>query len=63
ATAVEQQGAVSEEINRSISSIRASADSHVRSGQGNRQRCHEVVQLTGGLTELFRQFWVQRARA
>ena len=63
ASAVEQQRDMSEEINRSISSIRTAADHHVHSGQDNRKRCREVVQLTGSLSELFRQFWSQRSKA
>ena len=63
AAAAEQQRDVSEEINRSISSIRVAADSHVDSGRNNRESCGEVVKLTGGLSELFRQFWAQRLSA
>ncbi|GGB49008.1 methyl-accepting chemotaxis protein [Oceanisphaera marina] len=63
ATAADQQRSVSEEINSSISNIRVAANSHVDSGRDNRERCNEVVKLTGGLRELFRQFWTQRLNA
>ncbi|ART81614.1 chemotaxis protein [Oceanisphaera profunda] len=63
ATAVEQQREVSEEINRSINNIQHSAQHHVQSGQDNRDRCQSVVQLTSGLSDLFRQFWDKRTRA
>lgn len=63
ATAVEQQRQVSEEINGSINSIQHSAQHQVQGGENNRDRCHLVVQLTGGLSDLFRQFWEKRTRA
>ncbi|HHQ4547515.1 TPA: methyl-accepting chemotaxis protein [Aeromonas veronii] len=46
ATAVEQQGAVSEDINRSIINIRDAADTNVQTGQNNLQSAKSVAQLT-----------------
>lgn len=57
AAAVEQQGAVSENINRSISSIRDAADANVSTGQNNRKSANEVARLTTALHELAQQFW------
>ncbi|AEY01295.1 hypothetical protein GU3_07695 [Oceanimonas sp. GK1] len=61
ATAVEQQSAVSEEINRGVSTIRDAADHQVETGQHNRQRCDLVAELAEGLNELSRQLWLRRA--
>ncbi|MBH3773352.1 methyl-accepting chemotaxis protein [Pseudomonas aeruginosa] len=60
AAAVEQQGAVSENINRSISSIRDAADTNVNTGQNNRKSAGEVARLTTALHELAQQFWAKR---
>jgi methyl-accepting chemotaxis protein len=60
AAAVEQQGAVSESINRSISSIRDAADANVSTGQNNRKSAGEVARLTTALHELAQQFWATR---
>ncbi len=60
ATAVEQQGAVSEDINRSINNIRDAADANVQTGQNNLQSAESVAQLTGALSELAKQFWEKR---
>lgn len=60
ATAVEQQGAVSEEINRSINNIRDAADANVQTGQNNLQSVKSVAQLTSALSELAKQFWEKR---
>nr|WP_274944947.1 hypothetical protein [Salmonella enterica] len=57
ATAVEQQGAVSEDINRSIINIRDAADTNVQTGQNNLQSAKSVAQLTSALSELAKQFW------
>ena len=61
AAAVEQQGAVSESINRSISSIRDAADTNVSTGQNNRRSAGEVARLTTALHELAQQFWTRRS--
>lgn len=60
ATAVEQQGAVSEDINRSINNIRDAADANVQTGQNNLKSAESVAQLTGALSELAKQFWEKR---
>ncbi|HIE0995310.1 TPA: methyl-accepting chemotaxis protein [Pseudomonas aeruginosa] len=60
AAAVAQQGAVSENINRSICSIREAADSNVRTGSHNRECVGEVARLTSALNELAQQFWAKR---
>ena len=60
ATAAEQQGSVSQDINRSIASIRQAADQNVATGQKNRDHASQVAQLTEKLHELARQFWAKR---
>lgn len=60
ATAVEQQGAVSESINRSINSIRDTADVNVRTGQRNFESASAVARLSSALSELAQQFWEKR---
>jgi aerotaxis receptor len=60
ATAVEQQGAVSEDINRSISTIRDAADANVQTFAGNFQRAASVAKLSKALRELAQQFWEKR---
>mgnify|MGYP006314519447 FL=1 len=60
ACAVEQQGAVSEDINRSISSIRDAADSNLTSAKSNYTSACQVVQLTTALRKLALQFWEKR---
>ena len=60
ATAVEQQGAVSEDINRIIINIRDAADTNVQTGQNNLQSAKSVAQLTSALSELAKQFWEKR---
>ncbi|WRR76415.1 hypothetical protein VLY51_00970 (plasmid) [Escherichia coli] len=59
-SAVEQQGAVSEDINRSIINIRDAADTNVQTGQNNLQSAKSVAQLTSALSELAKQFWEKR---
>ena len=61
AAAAQQQGSVSQDINRSISSIRHAADKSVETGQRNRDCAVQVAQLTGKQHELARQFWSKRA--
>ncbi|MGU5682375.1 methyl-accepting chemotaxis protein [Aeromonas allosaccharophila] len=58
ATAVEQQRAVSEDINRSIINIRDAADTNVQTGQNNLQSAKSVAQLTSALSELAKQFLI-----
>ncbi|HEF4760129.1 TPA: methyl-accepting chemotaxis protein [Pseudomonas putida] len=59
AAAVVQQGAVSENIHRSIGSIRDAADSNVSTGQNNRKSASEVARLTTALHSLAQQFWAK----
>lgn len=61
ATAVEQQGTVSEDINRSISSIRDAADQNVKTGQKNYENADFVSNLSTALSDLSRQFWERRS--
>jgi aerotaxis receptor len=60
AAAVEQQGAVSEDINRSITSIRDTADANASISKENRHSVREVCNLTSALDELAQQFWSRR---
>lgn len=60
AAAVEQQSAVSEEINKSIVSIRGSTEHHVVSGLQSQQSASGVAQLADGMQVLAQQFWVRR---
>ena len=60
AAAVEQQSAVSEEINKSIVSIRSSTEHHVVSGLQSQQSASGVAQLADGMQVLAQQFWVRR---
>ncbi|MGV8842006.1 MAG: methyl-accepting chemotaxis protein [Pseudomonas sp.] len=60
ASAVEQQSAVSEEINRTITRIRAVADQNVQAGRQSQTSASEVARLAIGLRELAEQFWRQR---
>ncbi|WMC11594.1 PAS domain-containing methyl-accepting chemotaxis protein [Oceanimonas pelagia] len=60
ATAVEQQSAVSEDINRGVDTIRDAAEHQVATGRHNRQRCDRVAELAEGLNELSRQLWLRR---
>ncbi|HEX8596202.1 MAG TPA: PAS domain-containing methyl-accepting chemotaxis protein [Pseudomonas sp.] len=60
AAAVEQQGVVSENINRSIGNIRDAADGNVMASENNRNHANDVLQLTTGLHGLVQQFWARR---
>jgi methyl-accepting chemotaxis protein/aerotaxis receptor len=60
ACAVEQQGMVSEDINRSIISIRDDADSNVISSKNNYDSACQLVQLATTLRKLALQFWEKR---
>jgi methyl-accepting chemotaxis protein len=61
AAAVEQQGAVSESINRSIISIRDAADKNVSTGENNAISANKVAHLSRDLHQLAQQFWEERA--
>lgn len=60
AIAVREQGVVSEELNRSIHSIRDAADKNVETGENNRNSVGEVSHLAGALHDLAKQFWEKR---
>ena len=60
AAAVEQQSAVSEDINRGITNIRDTTDMNVQSGQENYKSAASVAELSKDLSELARQFWEKR---
>ncbi|MCX9686379.1 chemotaxis protein, partial [Vibrio cholerae] len=57
ATAVDQQSAVSDEINHSISNIRMAADTNVDNGKINAKCAEGVAGLSHNLSELAQQFW------
>ncbi|MCO6058240.1 methyl-accepting chemotaxis protein [Pseudomonas sp. MOB-449] len=60
ASAVEEQSAASEEIQRSLANIRLAADSNTLSGNQSQQSAREVADLAGGLSLLAQQFWSSR---
>lgn len=60
AAAVEQQSAVSEEINQSIASIRGGSDQHVIIGLQSQEGASGVARLADGMQELVQQFWGRR---
>ncbi|WP_409372526.1 methyl-accepting chemotaxis protein [Pseudomonas fluvialis] len=60
AAAVEQQSAVSEEINRNITRIRQAADSNVVAAEQSQIAAHQVAGLAQSLRLLAEQFWHRR---
>ncbi len=60
ASAVEQQSAVSENINQNIVSIRSGSDQHVESGLRSRETASGVAQLADSMEMLVQQFWTRR---
>ncbi|MCQ4294429.1 methyl-accepting chemotaxis protein [Pseudomonas stutzeri] len=60
AAAVEQQSAVSENINQNIVSIRGGSDRHVESGLRSRQSASGVADLANSMEMLVQQFWTRR---
>ncbi|WP_214000881.1 PAS domain-containing methyl-accepting chemotaxis protein [Arsukibacterium sp.] len=60
ATAAEQQGAVSQDINRGVHFIREAANDSVNIGKGNLESASAVAKLSTGLSELSQQFWSKR---
>ncbi|MBK1674162.1 chemotaxis protein [Ectothiorhodospira shaposhnikovii] len=60
ATAVNQQSMVSEEINRSITRIRESADSNARDSRSIEALAVGVAGLSGELRLLADQFWIKK---
>ncbi len=60
ASAVEEQSAVSENINQNIVSIRSGSDQHVASGLRSRETASGVAQLADSMEMLVQQFWTRR---
>ncbi len=60
ASAVEQQSAVSENINQNIVSIRSGSDQHVESGLRSRETASGVAHLADSMEMLVQQFWTRR---
>jgi len=60
AAAVEQQSAVSEDINRNITSIRMACEVTVNEGRKSQLNSADVAGLAGDLRLLAREFWGQR---
>ncbi len=60
ATAVEEQSAVGEEINRNIVSIRHISDANAETGTQSESAAQHVAQLAAGLQQLAAQFWSKR---
>ncbi len=60
ATAVEEQSAVGEEINRNIVSIRHISDANADTGMQSEQAAQNVAQLAMSLQQLAAQFWSKR---
>nr|WP_330207589.1 PAS domain-containing methyl-accepting chemotaxis protein [Pseudomonas sp. AM14(2022)] len=60
AAAVEQQSAVSEDINRNIVSIRTASELTVDEGRQSQRNSEDVAGLAGDLRLLAREFWGRR---
>jgi aerotaxis receptor len=60
ASAMEQQSAVSEDINRNIISIRTACEVTVSAGQRSHINSGDVAGLAGDLQQLAREFWQKR---
>ncbi|MBK5513781.1 PAS domain-containing methyl-accepting chemotaxis protein [Pseudomonas sp. TH15] len=60
AAAVEQQSAVSEDINRNIVSIRTACEVTVDEGRQSQRNSEDVAGLAGDLRMLAREFWRRR---
>jgi aerotaxis receptor len=60
AAAVEQQSAVSENINQNIVSIRGGSDHHVANGLRSRHSASGVAELANSMEVLVQQFWTRR---
>ena len=60
AAAVEQQSAVSEDINRNIVSIRTACEVTVEEGRESQRNSEDVAELAGDLRLLAREFWGRR---
>ncbi|MBI1194411.1 MAG: PAS domain-containing protein [Gammaproteobacteria bacterium] len=60
ASAVEQQSVVSEEINRSIASIRGSSEQTMEASHSTSEACGTMTRLANGLSDLANEFWEKR---
>ncbi len=60
ATAVEEQSAVGDEINRNITSIRLVADDNAETGAQSEHAAQGVAELAQGMNRLAGQFWDKR---
>ncbi len=60
ATAVEQQSAVSEEINRNLTRIREASEQNLVAGLQSQTAASEVAGLSDALRHLAEQFWAKR---
>lgn len=60
ASAVEEQSAVCDEVNRSITSIRSGTQNNVEAGHLVEQAAHTVSELSQSLRLLSDQFWSKR---
>ena len=61
ATAVEQQSAVSEEINRNLTRIREASEQNLVAGLQSQTAASDVARLSDALRDLAEQFWARRA--
>ncbi|WP_339080720.1 PAS domain-containing methyl-accepting chemotaxis protein [Pseudomonas sp. TMP9] len=61
AAAVEQQSAVSEEINRNLTRIREASELNVVAGLQSQAAASQVAGLSADLSQLAEQFWARRA--
>ena len=60
ATAVEQQSAVSEEINRNLTRIREASEQNLVAGLQSQAAANQVAALSNALRGLAEQFWAKR---
>ena len=60
ATAVEQQSAVSEEINRNLTRIREASEQNLVGGLQSQAAANQVAALSNALRGLAEQFWAKR---
>lgn len=60
ATAVEQQGAVADEINRSVYSIRDMSEQNLEAVEQSAMTSDQMLSVSQGFSELSRQFWARQ---
>jgi len=63
AAAVEQQSAVSEEINRNLTHIREASEQNLLAGLQSQSAASEVARLSDTLRDLAEQFWAKRRQS